>query len=63
MTLDEWMQKAGKSRADVAKEIGVSVISVGRYITGHRVPRPRIARRIKEFTAGDVTANDFECRG
>lgn len=59
MKLDAWMQSTGRRREDVAEELRVSVVSVGRYITGERIPRPEIIVRIKIMTGNAVTADDF----
>jgi len=48
-----------KSRDDVAAILNVSVVSVGRYLTGDRLPKPKIVRKIKAMTGDQVTADDF----
>lgn len=59
MTLDEWMRRTGRDRDEVAAELGVSVVSVGRYLTGARVPRDKVIIKIKHMTQNLVTADDF----
>jgi len=59
MTLREWMVVNKKSRDDVAAVLDVSVVSVGRYLTGERVPKAAIIRKIKAMTQEQVTADDF----
>jgi transcriptional regulator with XRE-family HTH domain len=58
MRLQEYLAIHRVSRADFAQQIGVSVESVRRYLTG-RVPEPSVMEKIIEETEGKVTANDF----
>lgn len=48
-----------KSRDDVAAVLEISVVSVGRYLSGERLPKPKIIRKIKAMTKDQVTADDF----
>lgn len=48
-----------KSRDDVAAFLDISVVSVGRYLSGERLPKPKIIRKIKVMTGDQVTADDF----
>lgn len=59
MKLDQYLDENDISRADFAKSIGVSEVSVTRYIGGTRMPRPTVQTRIFERTKGAVTPNDF----
>lgn len=59
MTLNDWMVANRKSRDDVARLIGVSVVSVGRYLTGERIPKTKILMKIKHITGNQVTADSF----
>lgn len=59
MTLADWMIRYDKDRDEVAAELGVSVVSVGRYLTRERTPRPEILIKIKSMTQNLVTADDF----
>jgi transcriptional regulator with XRE-family HTH domain len=59
MTLDEYLTSTNTSRSDFAKEIGVSEVSICRYLSGDRIPdRDRMAK-IALATGGAVTPNDF----
>jgi DNA transposition AAA+ family ATPase len=58
MTLGEYLEQSGMSRAAFARQIGVREFSVTRYCAG-RVPEARVMERIMEATAGKVSANDF----
>ena len=53
------MLRNDKSREDIAEKLGVSVVSVGRYLTGERLPRPETLIKIKSMTQNLVTADDF----
>jgi len=59
MTLNDWMVANRKSREDVAGLLGVSVVSVGRYLTGERIPKPKVLMKIKHMTDDTVTADSF----
>jgi transcriptional regulator with XRE-family HTH domain len=58
MRLDEYLASNSVSRADFARQVGVSVESVRRYLNG-RVPEPSVMSKIIEATEGKVSANDF----
>lgn len=45
--------------ATFAQRINVTAFSVHRYVSGARVPRPKVMARIKEATGGAVSADDF----
>jgi len=57
--LDAWLKREGMSREEFSSEIGRSMTSLSRYISGERMPRPAVMRRIAAVTGGSVTANDF----
>jgi hypothetical protein len=59
LKLDQFLAEKDMSRADFAKAIGVSEVSVTRYIGGTRLPQPAIMARIAVVTDGAVTPNDF----
>lgn len=59
MTLADYLIAVEKSAADFAKEVGVTPVSMHRYLRGARVPKKAIMQRICLATAGLVTANDF----
>lgn len=59
MTLGEWMSSNRKKRDEVAATLGVSVVTVGRYLTGTRIPDRKIIPKIKNMTGNSVTYDDF----
>jgi transcriptional regulator with XRE-family HTH domain len=59
MKLDQFLAEKDMSRAEFAKAIGVSEVSVTRYIGRTRIPQPAVMARINDVTNGQVTPNDF----
>ena len=59
MKLEDFLTAVGRSRAEFAREIGVSEVAVTRYIGGKRTPRADVLARIASVTKGAVTPNDF----
>lgn len=60
MTLNEFLQIEGITPAEFGRMLGLkSRSSVFRYLTGQRVPKPEVMKKIKELTNGKVTANSF----
>lgn len=59
MKLSAWISKKKLTHAAFGAMIGATQAAVSRYVSGQRVPRPRVMARIVEVTKGQVTANDF----
>lgn len=59
MKLAAYLSSTDVSRDDFARRIGVSGVSVHRYISGVRIPRPDTMARIVAATGGAVQPNDF----
>jgi hypothetical protein len=59
MKLDQYIAKKGWQKSYVAWKLGVSEISVARYMSGQRLPTYSVMRKIAALTNGHVTANDF----
>lgn len=60
MTLEDYLKSENLSAAEFGRRIGVnSRMTVIRYLTGERIPRPKVMSRIHEVTGGAVTPNDF----
>lgn len=59
MTLAEFISSTKISRRDFAAIIGVSEVSVTRYLQGSRIPSKDEMLRIAKATDGAVTPNDF----
>lgn len=60
MKLSRYLDEQKISGAEFARRIGVeSRMTVLRYASGERIPRPDVMRRIAEETAGAVSPNDF----
>jgi predicted transcriptional regulator len=58
MRLEEYLTETGLTRAEFARQIGVSQFSITRYIEG-RAPKTSVMCKIIEATEGKVSANDF----
>ena len=59
MHLKEYLLLNSVTSKNFAKQLGVSKISISRYINGVRIPRKKILEKIFRLTKGFVTANDF----
>lgn len=59
MTLKEWREEAGLSRAEAGERFRCSAEAVRRYEAGERIPDRETMPVIVEVTAGRVTPNDF----
>ncbi|MEM1353895.1 MAG: helix-turn-helix transcriptional regulator [Planctomycetota bacterium] len=59
MKLSDYLVTQQLGPAAFARQIGVGRMSVHRYISGERFPRPDVLERIYEATQGQVTPNDF----
>jgi transcriptional regulator with XRE-family HTH domain len=59
MKLDRYLELTKQTRADFAQLVGVTEVSLSRYITGNRIPRPSLLKKIAQASAGAVMPNDF----
>lgn len=59
MKLKDYLEKHDLSWSEFGAIIGVTDISVGRYIRGDRRPDWAVVDRIAKATKGAVTANDW----
>lgn len=59
MKLETYLAVTKKSRAEFAKNLGVTEASLCRYINGDRMPRPSLLKTIAHMTEGAVMPNDF----
>jgi predicted transcriptional regulator len=59
MQLATYLERFDISKSAFAARIGVTQVAVSRYVSGQRIPRPRLMEKIKSETGGRVTANDF----
>ncbi|MBK8197015.1 MAG: hypothetical protein IPK75_01505 [Acidobacteria bacterium] len=49
----------GRSHGDMGALLGVSGVSFGRYLSGDRAPRRKVADRIKEISRGVIHAGNY----
>lgn len=61
MTLREYLEQKKLTPEAFSGQIGVSRITVGRYLDGSRRPSWKVLPKIIEATNGQVTANSFLC--
>lgn len=57
--LRDWLTREGIGIGEFADRIGVTRVTMSRYLAGKRLPRPHIMRRIQAATRGEVTPNDW----
>ncbi|MDH3913879.1 MAG: helix-turn-helix transcriptional regulator [Rhodospirillales bacterium] len=57
--LDAWRRAKGLTKEQLGAALGCDGATVSRYISGRRLPAPKIMQRIFEVTAGQVQPNDF----
>lgn len=59
MTLSQYLALTGLTQQQFGRLIGVTQITVSRYVHGLRIPRVEHLRRIAEVTQGAVMPEDF----
>ena len=59
MILKEYLKFFGITNKDFAKRIGISPVSLSRYMSGERLPEKEIILKIFTATNGAVNPNDF----
>ena len=59
MKLKSYLKLFEISNIDFSKKIGISSVSLSRYISGERLPEKKILNKIFKLTDGLVDANDF----
>ena len=59
MKLKSYLKLFKISNIDFSKAIGISSVSLSRYISGERLPEKKILNKIFKLTEGLVDANDF----
>ena len=59
MTLKEWAEENGWDSAQIALRLDIHQSSVSRYLTGARLPSPRMIYEIQQLTKGKVMLADW----
>jgi len=59
MNLQTYLDTNAIAPAKFAGSINVTPTALGRYLSGDRIPRPDVLRRIVSETQGKVQPNDF----
>ena len=62
MTLAEYLEQNELTYVGFAEQIGVTTVTVWRYVNSKRYPRPAIMCRIMEATGGLVDPRDFQAQ-
>ncbi len=55
--LKDWRERSGKSRAELASEVGVSDVSIWRIEEGKQTPSLRVAAKLEQITG--IPAREF----
>lgn len=59
MTLKQWLSKNEIRPETACRHLGCTIFAFRKWLTGERVPRPRMQAKIMKMTAGAVSANDW----
>ena len=59
MDLEGFLNIKGIRPADAAKELGVTYLKYWRWHSGSVIPKPKEMAKIKKWSNGAVTADDF----
>lgn len=59
MTIDKYIKLKKLSYLKAASELGVDYTTLYRWINTGSMPRPAMLKKIREWSDGSVTANDF----
>lgn len=59
MTLQDYLTKSGTKRSELARALGVSAVSIHRYLKLGAIPPAPTMLKIFEVTDGQVAPNDF----
>lgn len=59
MKLKSFLRFNGISNREFSKNLGISNVSLSRYMSGNRLPNTKILNKIYQLTDGLVDANDF----
>ena len=60
MKLKEYLKVYNLTSKEFAKKLGISVVTISRYMSGERFPSKNILKKIFKNTEGVVTADDFK---
>ncbi len=59
MRLADWLSREGRKHVELAEELDVHPVTVGRWTAGRVVPRMDMIKRIHALSKGQVSAQDF----
>ena len=55
MTFKDWLSLNGLKCIYVSKVLGITLSHMSQLLNGHRKPTPEMAKKIAEFTKGEIT--------
>lgn len=58
--LEKWIIENGMTKAQFAKLVNLTAMSIGRYCSSQRLPNLDALKKIHEATDGEITFKDFE---
>ena len=59
MQLPDWLKKENLTPEAFGERLGVKGMTIRRYCSGGRMPKPEICRQIVDATGGEVTVQDL----
>lgn len=59
MTLEQFIRESGMSRSELAEKIGVTEVTIHRYLKKGAIPDRDVMPRLVKATGGKVQPNDF----
>jgi transcriptional regulator with XRE-family HTH domain len=59
MKLNNYLHEQDISSAAFGEAVGVTQVTIGRYMKGQRIPTRDVMQKIIAATGGEVTPNDF----
>ena len=59
MQFSEWVEKSGKSRGEIADQLGCSRAFVSQLILGQKTPGLILAIHIERLTEGEIKPRDW----
>ena len=57
--LDKWIKEKGVTKKNISKDLKISEASLSRYLSGERIPKPEIMKKIIKYTNGDINTEAF----
>jgi transcriptional regulator with XRE-family HTH domain len=55
-SIDAYLESSGRTRTDLAEELGITTAALSMIANGHRMPRPALALKIHSVTGVSLKA-------